>query len=270
MKRVTKKQLKQIRELLRDKKARDDANLFVLEGAKIVKDALTKGHKLQEIIVSGKFADQNKILVDEIRTRNIPILISSHSDIGKISSLKHPESILAVAAMPKHRQTDILTSRKNPIKILLDNVQDPGNLGAIIRLSCAFGIHDVFLYGECADIYNPKTIRSSAGTVLDVNISRYDLKRVKMLKEQGNMFFAADTAGEDIKKVVKTIKKGISAVLIFGSEGQGISAPLLKIADRFLTIPIKGTVDSLNVVSAVSIALYIFTEIWWGHPSVGE
>ncbi|MFH1836494.1 MAG: RNA methyltransferase [Candidatus Omnitrophota bacterium] len=257
MKKAAKTELKEIRELLRDKKSRDRTDLFVAEGLKIVRDIFKKGHSLKKIIVSESFARENADFIERIQKKDVPIAIGNDTDIRKTSSLHHPEGILAIVERPVRNAR---TSKKNTLKVLLDNVQDPGNVGAIIRISVAFGVKEMLFFGDCADIYNPKTIRASVGTIMDINIREYDLEDLIALKEGGDVFFAMEASGKDIEKAKNIIQKGTSAILMFGNEGRGMARSLLDIAQGSFAVPMNSAVESLNVISAAAIALYVFAK----------
>ena len=137
--------------------------------------------------------------------------------------------------------------------ILLDSVQDPGNVGAIIRTANAFGARSVVLYGACADVYNPKTIRASMGAIFRQNICKMDLPRLSELKEGGLRFIGA-ALRKDCRAVFDADLS--DAVIAIGSEGAGLSEEILSLCDELVTVPIAAECESLNAAVAAAIIIW--------------
>ena len=257
MEKVTRAQLKKVRELLREKTARDESGLFVAEGIKIISDILTKGYPLESLLVSGDFAGDpaNRSLLETAETRSIPVAVAANKDFEKASSLKSSQGILAVIKKPATSSLAV----KAGLVVLCDGIQDPGNLGTMIRTSAAFKADAVLLTGESVDIYNPKVVRSSSGMILDIPVHVCDISGIEQLKEKGYHLLASKVEGR-ASECVSDIKKFTTPlIIVFGSEGKGISANILEMADGFFHIPIDERVESLNVTAAAAVALFVLS-----------
>jgi TrmH family RNA methyltransferase len=186
------------------------------------------------------------------------IIPATENDLKKISSLKTPHNALAVISMIEPiRDPDDL---KKELTIALDCIQDPGNLGTIIRSAAWFGIKNIYCSGDCADVYNPKVIQSSMGAILHVNVTYISLPELMESARNINVkIYGALIEGESIY----TYKLGSSGIILLGNESKGISGELLPfITDRImipkLTYEQHG-IDSLNVSMAASVILSEFT-----------
>ncbi|MFH1552018.1 MAG: RNA methyltransferase [Candidatus Omnitrophota bacterium] len=259
MQKASKVQLKKARELLREKRSRDENGLFVAEGLKIVSDIVAKAHPLDSVIVSRGFvkADENGSFLADLEKNSIPVFETGDTDFERISSLQHSQGVLAIIKKPSFSKKTP-TADEAALLVLCDGVQDPGNLGTIIRTSVAFGVDAILLAGEAADIYNPKVVRASSGMMIDIPVYRCDAPELDRLKKEGYSFFVSQIRGEKGKDI--TGIKGLSgpSILAFGSEGKGVSGEIMERADEFFYIPIGGKAESLNVTAAAAIALYVF------------
>ncbi|MCK4852429.1 MAG: RNA methyltransferase [Candidatus Omnitrophica bacterium] len=259
MKKATRARLKQIRELLKKKEARDTSGLFAAEGVKIVKDIAAKGLEIDAVLVSHAFAGDkdNKALLSRLDRQGVPLYAAGESEFNRTSSLQRPEGILALV------KKDVTPRRVLPdgnpaFVVLCDGIQDPGNLGAIIRTAAAFGVDCLMLTGRSADVYNPKAVRSSSGMVLEIPALAYPYRELDRLKKRGYRIFVSQAdrkSGMDIGKIKKVPPLSIVA---FGSEGKGVSGEVRARADDFFYIPTRENVESLNVASAVAISLFAF------------
>ena len=260
MEKASKAKLKEVREILRDKDVRDSRGMFVAEGRKIVSDIIRKGHVIESVIVSSAFLENNENadLLQDMENRFIPVHSSANAEFERLSSLQNSQGILAIVKKPD--QPAIMPDTgKDEFVILCDGIQDPGNLGAIIRTAVAFGADTFLLAGDAADIYNPKVVRASSGTVLDVRAYGCDKDEVDRLKESGYSLFAASVTAKgttDIKDIKELPGRSIIA---FGSEGKGLSSEIDEKADMRFYIPIGEKVESLNVTAAAAIVLHAFS-----------
>jgi len=255
MERASKTQLKEIRELLRNKKKRDEAGLFVVEGSKIISDISGKGGSIRSIVVSDNFTEKNGQFIEGMEGKNIEVFSAGNKDLEKACSLRNPEGVLAVVDKPK-LDKGLYDFFGEGTMLLLDNVQDPGNVGTIIRLAAAFQVLAVILYGECADEFNPKTVRASSGAIMSVPTYKVNDSDIDRLKKSGMKLLAACPSEEKDKKITRLLSENIPKIIAFGSEGKGVSDKISKKADDILYIPIADEVESLNVASAAAITLY--------------
>ncbi len=261
MTKATKERLKRIRDLMRDGRTRDAEGLFVVEGAKIVHDVIRGGVAVDSVVMSSDFAarKENSEFLQKISHKKIPVFTASDAEFEKLSSLRQHQGILATVAKPERFSRPAERGKKT-ISVLCDGIQDPGNLGAIIRTAAAFGAHAVMLSGETADVFSPKVVRASSGTVLDIPVRTYDTDELKeLVKNKEYRLLVSCPPGRNSRDI-REFKNAIGhLVLVFGSEGQGVSSEISRMADVFFHIPLSENVESLNVNAAAAIALYMFS-----------
>jgi len=239
---------------LQKKSIRDENHLFIIEGDKLVKEFLQSGTRLRLLVAKPDFIDS--LLPEEIAIAD-DIEPADFDDLKRISTLKTPHNAVAIVPFPEHRADidDIL----NNLCIALDFIQDPGNLGTIIRAAAWFGIKDIVCSENCVDVYNPKVIQSSMGAILHVKVHYTSLRRfLSRANEKGIPVYGTVTDGES----VYTRKLGEKGIILFGNESKGISVDLMPLIPEKITIPgfnkSKYGIDSLNVGMAVSIILSEF------------
>lgn len=225
------------------KKNRTKNGLYTVEGIKSVTDAYNAGADIKMIFVSEKEA----FLAESFEN----CFIVSEELFSSICDTKTPQGILAVIAM--HKRSFEADNKK--MYICCDNVRDPGNLGTIIRTADAAGFGGVILFGECADLYSPKTVRSSMGSFFHIpvyeEVSRDDILSMKKL---GFKLFCGMLSDDTINY---TDADFISPfVLCVGNEANGISEEMAKMADGSVKIPIEGAAESLNVGIAAAVLMY--------------
>ncbi len=221
---------------LNTKKYRDKTGLFLVEGEHLVLEAYKTGY-LKELILEQ----------DALLPLNVPISYVTNDILHTITELETPPHIMAIC---QKKESEHLGNHI----LMLDDIQDPGNLGTIIRSAVAFHIDTIILGLGCADLYNSKTIRASQGMLFHINILRQDLKEcIEQLKQKDYHIMGTKvTHGKNIKDVAKTEK----SVIIMGNEGNGVSEEILDLCDTYLYIPCNEVCESLNVGVATSIILY--------------
>lgn len=221
---------------LKQKKYRDLEQKFLIEGEHLVEEAEKSG-VLEKII----------LLENSEYHSNLEKIYVSKNVMKKLSSLDTPPNIIGVCKM---------LSRKELGKkvLLLDDIQDPGNLGTIIRSSVAFNVDSIVMSLNTVDLYNPKVIRSTQGMIFKINLIKDDLGQViKNLKSKNIPIYTTNVnGGENIKNINSTDSYG----LIMGNEGNGVKDEISTLADRKIYIPMNSKVESLNVSVAASILLY--------------
>ena len=223
---------------LKLKKNRDAQELFFCEGEKVVKEFLDSHFDVEEVFSTDldMFPNVTKV---------------SSKELSRMSNLKTPSNVLGLFRIPKAEFK--AKQLKGEITIALDNIKDPGNLGTIIRIADWFGINDIICSRECVDVYNPKVVQSTMGSLSRVNVfceSLSELFRITDVKKYG-----AVLDGDNIYSVPK-ITEGI---IVIGNESKGIGAALISQLDNKITIPRIGKAESLN--AAVSIGI-ICSEIF--------
>lgn len=220
---------------LNNKKTRDESNLFLVEGEHLVIEAKKTG-LLKEVILleNEEFDFENKSYVNEKIMKYISGLESIPNIIGVCRKLQN--------------------NNIGDKVLILDNIQDPGNLGTIIRSATAFNIDTIILSKDTVDLYNQKVIRSSQGMLFHMNFIIDDLeKRVKSLKENGYKIWSTNVS---FGKSIKSVEKMKKFAIIMGNEGKGVSSELQNECDEMLYIDMNSSCESLNVAVATSIILY--------------
>ena len=221
---------------LKEKKYRDKEKLFLIEGEHLVIEAY-KTNLLKEVILCNKELD-----ID------VPKIYVSEKVMNTLSDLQSKVGIIGVCEIKEN----ILDYKDNIL--ILDGVQDPGNLGTIIRSALAFNIKNIVLSKDTVDLYNTKVLRSAEGNNFHLNIVRDDLEKViTTLKEKKYVIYGTDVVdGIDIKDVKNKEKYAI----IMGNEGNGIKEYIKKMVDKNIYIPMNENCESLNVGVSASIILY--------------
>ncbi len=252
---ITRNELKYYSSLLK-KKSRDEHNKFIVEGTKIVLDGLDSNIKCEIIFMSYEFMEMNKFLVTKLEKKGLKVEILKNQDYSKLTDTKSPQGISAVFHKPVHKTKSIESINSNLV-VCLENISDPGNLGTILRNSDWFGVKEILLINNCADVYNPKTIRASMGSIFHLNI--FELNELnddlKKLKRSGYKVLCTDLSGKNIFEFQPSSK----CVITFSNEANGISQNLLDMADDNITIPEMGKAESLNVASASAVILAILS-----------
>jgi TrmH family RNA methyltransferase len=225
-------------------KFRDKHNMFKVEGWRSLKEFLNSDYKLISLFATSNWLEANDISIKNIKT--IPL-----RDLKTISSLKTPNQIIGIFEQ-KRFQLDV-NSFKIDIGVFLEDVTNPGNLGSIIRTCDWFGIKKIICSTESVDIYNPKVVQSSMGS-----LSRLSIKYVNRdfflseIKEKNILSFVADLKGENIF----TQKKISNGVIFFGNESRGVSNKIKELATKRVTIPNKGnSCESLNLSVSFGIIM---------------
>lgn len=238
---------------LQRKKVREREKLYLIEGDKIVREYLMSGIKVASLIAKPEFIGS---LAGDLLKRADEIIPVSYDELKRISTLTTPHNALALVHMPDDQfEPDILNSG---LVAALDFIQDPGNLGTIIRAAAWFGISTIFCSTNCVDVYNPKVIQATMGALLNVRIYYHDLKLVlESATRKGVTVYGAVLEGNSIYDV----NKGSNGIILLGNESKGISDDLMKYVTVKLAIPkfsrAKYGIDSLNAGMAASV---IFSE----------
>jgi TrmH family RNA methyltransferase len=244
---LLKSQVKYIQSL-GQKKFRDDEGAFVAEGPKIVNEILKESKaELIEIFALKEWIINHQQLLHRFEPQRVTE-IPSHQ-LERLSSLSTPNQVLAIFKKPKAVNRSI----QKKISLVLENIQDPGNLGTIIRIADWFGLSEIFCSEASADAYNSKTIQASMGSISRVQVHYQNLTR----------FFQENPSIEKFATLpegpsMHDIKPPREGIILIGNESQGISDGLLKLCRSRITIPRKGEAESLNAAIAAGIILSHF------------
>ncbi len=221
---------------LKNKKNRDEDKLFIVEGEHLVEEAI-KNDLLFDLLVVENY--ECKI--------DFPYTIVSNSIMKKLSDMESIPKVIGIVKMKESNNTF-----GNHI-LILDDIQDPGNLGTIIRSSVAFNVTDIILGLGCVDLYNDKVIRSTQGLMFNINIVRCDIKELILdLKNKGYLILGTNVLdGEDVSTIVTS-----KYALVMGNEGNGVKTEIQELCDKNIYIEMNDNCESLNVGVATSIILY--------------
>jgi RNA methyltransferase, TrmH family len=228
---------------LRQKKNRDEEGLFITEGIKIIDELISTNFDIKKIYAVKDWIDENATI------KNVTEV--SEDELKKISNFETPNKVFAIVS--QKRSTKI-PSLKNKITLLLDGIQDPGNLGTIIRTADWFGIENIIASVDTADVYNPKVVQSTMGSIARINIFYVDLKT--FLSANNIIVYAAVLNGENIS----LIQKINECILIIGNESKGIRKDIQPYIQKKISISKKGNAESLNAAVATGIILFKLTE----------
>ena len=224
---------------LKDKKFRNQEKKFIIEGYHLVNEAY-KSNILKEVLITNdtnEYNDISKIKVNE-------------AIINKLSTTVNPQNILGVCEIPDNKEI-----KGNKI-LLLDNINDPGNLGTLIRSSLGFGISTIVLSPDCVDLYNEKVIRATQGGLFKINIIVDDLEKVILsLKEKEIKVYGTALSSS---RFLQEFEKQDGYAIILGNEANGVKESLLALTDENIKIEINEQLESLNVAVAGSIIMYYF------------
>ena len=231
---VTKSELKYIQSLS-DKKVRLETGCFIAEGVKLVGEMIAAGYPLKAVYALDSWESPDATLeVTRIEA----------FELEKMSMLQTPNQVLAVAMMPQKKETLDLAG---PLTIVLDGIQDPGNMGTIIRTADWFGITQIVASEDTVDVYNPKVIGATMGSFMRVSVTYKNL--ADWMPTVKLPVYGALLEGENVF-TIKTPQKGL---LVIGSEGKGIRENILDLITHPVTIPKIGEAESLNAGIAAGI-----------------
>ncbi|MBN1481179.1 RNA methyltransferase [candidate division KSB1 bacterium] len=244
---------------LQQKKYRDLEKTFLAEGLRLCEDALSGDMSVQEVIVTESALCDERVLalVQAADKTGLPIYLASQRQFNKLSEEKSPQGVVFVM---QKRQRSISQHTFGHLILACDHIQDPGNLGTILRTAEWFGVKEVLLSSGCVDVYNPKVVRSAMGALFRVRIFDHtDFMHVlPQFKKTGYRLVGATAdAPRDLSEIQSTIKD----VLLVGNEAHGLSLALSPYIDLFVSIPGRARGESLNVASATAILLYHFSQL---------
>lgn len=251
---------------LSEKKGRETNKAFIAEGAKLTLEAIDASLPLTHIFVSeSKAGAVLPMLEEKLSTKddlNVRLIILSDSAFEKISTEKSPQGVISVI---KHLdffsnidiiyKKDFFVAREERV-VVLCSVRDPGNLGSVIRSAVAFGTDRIILTDDCADIYNPKTVRSAMGSLFRVKVSKVSSLSdfISAFRECGRRIFAAELSDSAVS--LKDIELEKSDAFIIGNEGHGIPAEVSALCNGSVYIPISRNTESLNASVAAAIFMW--------------
>ena len=223
------------------KKYRQLHDRFIAEGSKIVLEMINSKFPITNVFATEPFIETNHKVLKSSRAEIVPI---TKRELKKISLLTTPNEVLAVAEIPTVNEID----PTGKITLMLDGIQDPGNMGTIVRIADWFGIEQIVCSLSCADVYNPKVVQATMGSFARVQIMYADsVETLNQFKDVTS--YATCMEGKPISEM--NLNK--EAFIVLGNEANGISSEVLHACDHKLTIPGSGNMESLNVAVAAGI-----------------
>ena len=220
---------------LRNKKYRDKEDLFVIESRKLVEEAQKSSLDIEFVFIR----EGLDLTID------LPLVVFDEGLFNKLSELKSPDGFGAVVR--KKNEEEISSNRV----LLLDHINDPGNMGTMIRSAEAFGFNDIILTEGCVDIYNEKSLRAAMGSIFRLNLVKLSKDEIKNLKSRYK-FLASHMEGRDVRKYDATRE---NIILAIGNEANGLSDFTRSLTDSFIKIAMQGKIESLNAAIAASIMM---------------
>lgn len=241
---ISKNKIKYIHSL-EQKKTRRQEGVFVAEGFKVVGDMMAAGHKPQFIVATAEWLRNNPV---ECETCEV-----TDEELRKTSLLQHPQQVLATFPLPSYSISTEDIAKGNSLYLALDGVQDPGNLGTIIRIADWFGIDTILCSRDTVDAFSPKVVQATMGSIARVHIIYCDLAEYLTSLPTGTPIYGTLLDGENI------YDKSLSnrGIIVMGNEGNGISPAIRSLVNERLLIPSfppdRPTAESLNVAIATAI-----------------
>lgn len=241
--------LKNLKLLQQKAKARKEQDVFVTEGVKMFLEA--EPDRIKEVYLSESFARKTEY---QPYWKNLSVEVVSDEIFAKASDTVTPQGVLCVQKQ-YHYSLDPILSKKTPLCILLEDIQDPGNLGTILRTAEGAGVDGVILSKGCVDIYNPKTVRATMGSLYRVPFMyTEDLEQtIQTLQQKKVQVYAAHLQG---KTYYQNKQFQTGTAFLMGNEGNGLRENTAKLADDYIKIPMEGQLESLNVAVATALLVY--------------
>lgn len=248
--------IKNVRQLLKSAAARKAQKSFVVEGPRMFFEV--PPGMIREVYLTEDFEANH---LERLRPYRYELI--SDGVCRSLSDTRTPQGILAVVGMTGHSLEELLQSEDSPAFVILEHIQDPGNIGTILRTAEAAGITGIILSRDCADIYSPKVIRSTMGAVFRIPFLVADDfdEMINKLKDTGVTLFGAHLSGEiyyayDYRK---------PCAFLIGNEGNGLRPRTAALADELVRIPMEGQTESLNAGVAASLIMYeVLRQRKWG------
>ncbi len=244
---ITQKEIKYFSSLLQ-KKYRQKEKKFIVEGDKLVTEGIESGLEPELILTTSSFFKEQQDYFDSLMDFRIEKIKSV--DLKHLTDTKTPQEVIGIFPFIS-RGTEIL-KLSSPILVYLDNISDPGNTGTILRNCDWFGVNDVLMSEGSVELYNPKVVRSSMGSIFHLNIyEQIGEVQLERMRERGYQIICSDLKGEDLSDFELPEK----SVVVFSNESHGPGNGIRGLSDHFISIPKKGEAESLNVASASAVIL---------------
>lgn len=235
---ISKAEIKQVK-LLHQKKHREEKQLFIAEGPKVVTELLKSKFFIKEIFATKEFNVQSS----KLKVREI-----SEKELIQVSALTSPNQVLAVFEIPVAKLN--IESLKQELVLALDDIRDPGNFGTIIRIADWFGIKNIICSESCVDLFNPKVVQATMGSIARVNVHSCNLETTLSEFKKSIAIYGATIDGGNIYSE----KLSSCGIILIGNESKGISENLLKLVSQKISIPnFSSEAESLNAAIATAV-----------------
>ncbi len=240
---------------LKQKKYRTQLGMYLAEGIRLVEEAVASGAPIEAILISGDLqSGRYDKIVNGVASLGTNLYEVTEQVLEHVADTKTPQGVVAIIKQTVGDPRQFLQNKTNPLYLVLDSIQDPGNLGTMIRTADAVGASGVFLGKTCVDLYNPKVVRATMGSLYHLPLFEVDLETfLPLMKEQG--LTIVGTATEADKTVFQhDFTQG--TVLVIGSEAHGLSEGVAALVDHNISLPMPGQAESLNAAIASSVMMY--------------
>jgi len=240
---------------LNQKDARTESGLFLLDGPQGLKELVSRPRLVHEVFVTQDARERYREQLEDLEDHGVAVNLVSERVMEKLSETKSPQGVVAVVSQ-LHVDLEIALAEKPRLVVVLDQARDPGNAGTILRAADAAGADLVVFTKDSVDVYNPKLIRSTAGSILHVPVAieADSSELVPKLRAAGLQVWATSMAGESITELKPEL--AAPTAWIFGNEAHGVTEALIQASDRAVSLPIYGQAESLNLAMAASVCLY--------------
>ncbi len=240
---------------LRQRSDRDEHGEMIIEGYRELKRALDNKHLPKALFICPEFymGTNEPALIEQCRQAGAELFECSRPVFEKISYRDRPEGLLAIAPQVKWKLSDLILP-DNPLLVVAEAIEKPGNLGTILRSADAAGVHAVIVCDRCTDINNPNVVRASTGTLFAIPVIEATTDEVLTWLHANHIQILAATPHTDFEYYQVDLKKGTA--LVVGTEQYGLTDTWMNAADLKVRIPMLGQADSLNVAAATTILLY--------------
>ena len=240
---------------LRQRAQREERRLFVAEGVRVVEELLASGIPIRLVVTAASLEETARggALAAALAQHDVRA-VPEHV-LARVASTDAPQGVVVAAHIPD-TTLDTLDAGPARIAVVLDGIQDPGNVGTLVRSAHAFGAGFVLALGGTADAWNPKAVRASAGSAFRIPIAVAPAEAgLAWLRSAGFRILAADARGPDVSRAAC----GDRCAIVVGNEGAGVSDAVREAADALVAVPIRDGVESLNVGAAAAVLLYELT-----------
>lgn len=241
---------------LKQKKFRDRTGLFLIEGVRSVEEALESDAPIVTVLVLDELFSTGRIdrIANAADSRNTELIEVSRAVIEHVADTKTPQGVVAIGRQFRHDTEGLVSKKETPLYLVVDNIQDPGNLGTMIRVADAVAATAVFVGTGSVDLYNPKVVRATMGSLFHLPVIEVDLPRLFPLfaKHRISVIGTSTDAEQDFY----TFDFTAGTAIVVGSEAHGISGEIRQCIERWVSVPMPGKADSLNAAIASGVILY--------------